>query len=310
MRIAIIGPGALGCLFAAKLQSSTNEQDEILLIDHREERAEQLNKQKILLESGTDSNRYPVTVSSSPTALAPVDILLCCVKSYQLPSSLEFIAPLLTPRALLVFFQNGISHLKYSEQNTFGATVAYAATSEGATRLASGHIRHAGTGHTSLGYLSPAADSDNRQLQRLQQKLEAAGFASSISDNIAEKLWEKLFVNVGINGLTAMYNRTNGQLLTSCAARGKLKKLVREAESVAHAIGMRQENDPVLATLAVCKRTARNISSMLQDIRNKRPTEIDAINGAISRLGRANGIPTPVNDELIAQIKKIEAQYQ
>jgi 2-dehydropantoate 2-reductase len=309
VRIGIIGPGALGCLFAARLYLSVNEQDEILLIDHRAQRAAELNRQGILYESDTGTERCPILVSSSPKSVGRLDALLCCVKSHNLEQSLQFVAPLLDPSTLLLFLQNGIDHLKYGEQKLLPAVTAYASSSEGATCLAPGHIRHAGKGHTTLGFLFPGNRADDEKLEQLATTLRNANLESSVSTDIRTRLWGKLFINVGINALTAVYNRTNGQLLTSCAARSRIKTLVREAENVAIAGGITIEEDPVAATLKVCKHTGRNISSMLQDIRNLRATEIDTINGAISRLGRENGVPTPLNDEVIVQVKKLEERY-
>ncbi len=309
MRIGIIGPGALGCLFAARLFLAGNEQDEILIIDHRAERAAELNKQGILYESDTGTERCAIPVSAAPESIGHLDVLLSCVKTHDLKESLQFATPLLGPDTLLLFLQNGIGHLEYGEQKLLPAVPVYATSSEGATSLAPGHIRHAGRGHTYLGFLSPGNKAEDERLQLLAARLKKSGIDSSVSSDIQTRLWEKLFVNVGINGLTGVYNRTNGQLLTSCAARGKLKGLVREAENVAKAMGIAIEGDPVAATLTVCKRTSRNISSMLQDIRSRRPTEIDAINGAVSRLGKENNVATPLNDELIAQIKTIEKRY-
>lgn len=309
MRIGIIGPGALGCLFAARLCLSVNEQDEVLLIDHRAERAAALNSQGILYESDTGTERCAIAVSSSPESTGHLDILLSCVKSHDLKKSLEFAAPLLGPATLLLFLQNGIGHLEYGEKKLLPVIPAYGTSSEGVTCLAPGHIRHAGKGHTYLGFLSPGSSSDNERLEQLTATLCKAGIDSSISSDIRTQLWAKLFINAGINGLTVIYNRTNGQLLTSCAARSRIKTLVREAECVAKTLGITIEKDPVSTTLAVCKRTARNVSSMLQDIRQHRPTEIDAINGEISRLGRENGVATPLNDEIIMQVKQIEKRY-
>lgn len=309
MRIGIIGPGALGCLFAARLYLTVNEQDQILLIDHRAQRAAELNKQGILYESETGTERCPIVVSSSPESVGRLDALLSCVKSHTLEQSLQFAAPLLSPSTLLLFLQNGIGHLKYGEQKRLPAVIAYATSSEGATCLAPGHILHAGKGHTTLGFLSPGDRGEDEQLGKLCTTLQNANLDSSVSGDIRTRLWSKLFVNVGINALTAIYNRTNGQLLTSCAARSRIKTLVREAEKVALALRIPIEEDPVTATLRVCKKTGRNISSMLQDIRNLRATEIDAINGEISRLGRETGIATPYNDEAIAQVKKLEDRY-
>lgn len=304
MRIAVVGPGALGCLFATRLFSAA-EHDSIMLIDHRPQRAELLSKQGIIYESENGTETFPIQVLHDPTTIPAVDILFSCVKSYDLQQSLTFLQPLLTPTTLLIFLQNGISHLQYNDVEKLGAIPVFATSSEGATRLAAGHIRHAGSGHTYLGFLSKQTKQATTQLQHLLPLLQKSGLASSLTEDVHAKLWAKLFVNVGINGLTAIENCRNGQLLESSRTRDTLTTLVREAEAVAHAQGITIFKDPVEATLAVCESTSMNISSMLQDIRNKRPTEIEAINGAVSRIGRQLNISTPENDTLIDTIRRI-----
>ncbi len=309
MRIGIIGPGALGCLFATKLFSAAGEQDSVLLIDHRPERAKHLNASGITYESAHGIECFSIPVKNAPEDVGPLDVLFSCVKSYDLQDSLEFYATLLHPSTLLIFLQNGISHLQYAEDDSIPATVVFASSSEGATRLGHGHIRHAGSGHTWLGFPATPNTKALTKLQQLLVILQNGGLASSISDDILTRLWAKLFVNVGINGLTATQDCSNGQLLESSTTRSNLEKLVKEAEQVARAAHVSIDETPLRATLTVCKKTATNISSMLQDVRNRRPTEIDAINGSISRIGRKLTIPTPENDRLIAQIKEIENNY-
>jgi 2-dehydropantoate 2-reductase len=312
MHIAIIGPGALGCLFASllSLKKQSNE-DSLLLLDHNRERATLLNRQGIVYETGSKQKRtmIPVFVELERPALIPMDVILFCVKAHDLQSCLQFYLPLLPPPALLVFLQNGIGHLDIEERLNLPTTPAFASSSEGATLLGPGHVLHAGRGRTHLGFLQSPATLQQQQLKKLTQNLQQAGIEVSLSEDIRSQLWAKLFINAGINPLTALYNRTNGQLLTSCAARSRLKNIVREAETVARACGIAINGDPVQATLAVCKSTAKNISSMLQDRRNKRPTEIDAINGAVVREGKRLGIATPFNDEVVEQIKKMENEY-
>ncbi len=304
MRIAIVGPGALGCLFATRLFSAAGHDS--LLIDHRPERAAMLNQQGIIYESENGTERFSIPVLHDPAAIPAVDILFSCVKSYDLQQSLTFLQPLLTPTTLLIFLQNGISHLQYNNADKLGATPAFATSSEGATRLAAGHIRHAGIGHTTLGFLSRQTKHATTQLRNLLPLLQKSGLASSLTEDVHAKLWAKLFVNVGINALTAIENCSNGQLLETSRTRVKLAALVKEAEAVAHAQDITIFDDPVQATLAVCKSTSLNISSMLQDIRNQRPTEIEAINGAISRIGKQLNVATPENDKIIDRIKAID----
>lgn len=314
MRIAIVGPGALGCLFASLLSLKRQSgKDSLLLLDHNRERAALLNKQGIIYETDSKQDRamIPVCVELEPFVLSlrPMDVVLFCVKSHDLPRCLQSYLPLLSPQTLLVFLQNGIGHLDIQGRLNVSSTPAFASSSEGATLLGPGHVLHAGRGRTHLGFLQSSAALQQQQLEKLVLNLQEAGIEASLSKDIRSHLWAKLFINAGINPLSALYNRTNGQILTSCAARGRLKNIVREAEAVAKGCGITINVDPVQATIAVCKSTARNISSMLQDRRNKRLTEIDAINGAVVREGKRLGIATPFNDEVVEQIKKMEKEY-
>lgn len=310
MRVAIAGPGALGCLFASLLfAKKQGEDNSIWLLDHNQERAALLNKQGIIYQSDRNQEHHLIPVVSESQLVGPVDIILFCVKSRDLSNCLESCRPLFSPKTLLLFLQNGIDHLDIRERMHLPTTPAFASCSEGATLLGPGHVLHAGRGATALGFLHPPDERQQQQLTKLAHKLQEAGLEISRPQDIRAQLWAKLFINAGINPLTALYNRTNGQILISCAARSRLKHIVKEAEAVARACGITITLDPVQATLAVCKSTARNISSMLQDRRHQRITEIDAINGAVVREGKRLGIATPFNEEIVRQIKEMEDEY-
>ncbi len=133
---------------------------------------------------------------------------------------------------------------------------------------------------------------------------------TEITDNPLTYIWAKLFVNVGINALSAIHLCPNGQLLESDSVKQLMEKAVREAELIARAKEIQVEGDPVAETFKVCALTAQNISSMHQDVLQKRPTEIDAINGAIVNEGERMGIATPVNAELVREIRQIEESYR
>lgn len=310
MRIVIVGPGALGCLFATLLAPAMQKaNNSLLLLDHNRDRALLLNSQGLLCEEDGRRQRHMVAVSADPSTIGPPDIILVTVKSHSLLDCLRFCRPLISPQTLPVFLQNGIAHLDIDQRAELPVIPAFSSSSEGATLLAPGHVRHAGRGLTHMGFLQPAHERQRQLLTELAEILQASGLAVCLSDDIQSRLWAKLFINAGINPLTALYNRTNGQILTSCAARGRLKNIVKEAEAVARACGVTISADPVQSTLAVCKSTATNISSMLQDRRCHRPTEIDAINGAVVRAGQKAGVPTPFNEEIVRQIKEMEKSW-
>jgi 2-dehydropantoate 2-reductase len=309
MRFVIVGPGALGCLLGAKLAEAVTRTDDILwILDHDPKRADLIQRKGILYEKFDRQKRYPVKACADPEVIGRADVIFLCVKSYALESTLQFCRPLLQPRTLLIFMQNGIGHIDLGNQ-VGEAAAAFGCTSEGATSLGPGHTRHAGDGATFLGFLDPPDEFFRALLGKTVSVLQAGSLSVSASENIRTRLWAKLFVNAGINALTAIHDCMNGELLTIAGAGEEMREAVREAEQVAIAKGIPIENDPYQATVAVCKATARNISSMRQDVLKKRPTEIDAINGAVVKEALPFKIATPVNDSLVGRIKEIENKY-
>ena len=245
---------------------------------------------------------------SDPQILGPVDVVLLCVKSYDVINTLEYCKPILSKNTLLIFMQNGISHLNLQD-HLHDASVAFGTTTEGATLLGTGHVRHAGCGVTYLGFLQPPGKLETVLLQKTHDVLSTGGIQAHITDNILARLWAKLFVNAGINALTAILNCKNGDLLTIPGIDRRMEAAVDEAIQIAKEKNIPIMDDPHQTTLIVCRKTAKNVSSMLQDVRNKRRTEIDAINGAVVTLGKESGIDTPENSRLYNQIKELEANY-
>ncbi len=250
----------------------------------------------------------PIFATSDPLAVAPVDVVVLCVKSYDVAASLASCAPLLTQRTLVLFLQNGIGHLD-AHDSLGEACAAFGTTTEGATLLAPGRVRHAGSGITSLGFLGQSPPHMQQLLEKTRAVFSAGSLAVHASEAVLDRIWAKLFINVGINALTATLDCKNGELLTLPGAEARMKRAVAEARQVAAAEGIAVEDDPFLATKAVCAATAENVSSMLQDVRKNRRTEIDAINGAIVAKGLSHRIKTPENALLSRQVREIEARY-
>ena len=131
------------------------------------------------------------------------------------------------------------------------------------------------------------------------------------TDNIMGAIWTKMLANVAINALTAITGLYNGELLELEETKAVMLKAVDEAVAVAKAMGIKLlVDDPHEFVLGIARATATNKSSMLQDVERGRRTEIDAINGMIVHYGRELGIPTPVNEVLVAAVKGIELRMK
>ena len=306
MKIAIVGPGALGCLITARLhQSGCNETP--ILIDYKEERVETLGHAGITYSSTDERHTHNIGVSLPHAAReANIDVLIFCVKSYSLAYSLEMCAPLMQSASLALFMQNGISHL--TPDLPEHVAIAFGSTTEGAFLKEAGHVYHAGHGLTHFGFAGGSSAKMKAQLDQLATIFCASGLQTEIADNIEKKIWGKLMINIAINGLTAIYDCPNGSLLDIPEATCRMRHAVAEAEAVAHAHGVQLPNPPYESAVAVCKSTATNISSMLQDIRNGRKTEIEAINGRIIALGKKYNIPCPENSRIFKEVLMLEQQ--
>ncbi len=308
MHFLLVGPGALGCLLSSIVSKGMSDSDQLTILDYNSERAMQLTKEGIGYHLDEQLISVPVTAVSDPKLLGPVDVILLCVKSYDVINSLEFCQPLLSDRTLLIFMQNGINHLALQD-HLHQASAAFGTTSEGATLLGTGQVRHAGSGITYLGFLEPPNKQAAALLQKTHDVFSVGGLQIHVADNILARLWAKLFVNAGINALTAILGCKNGELLSLPGIDKRMTAAVDEAIDIAREKGIPIMDEPHQTTRLVCKKTAKNVSSMLQDVRNKRRTEIDAINGAVVAMGRVLGIETPENSLLYNQIKEIEAGY-
>lgn len=309
MKVVVIGPGALGCLLAATLARNAEDLD-LWLLDHRKSRALTVARQGLVLEEREQLYRFQIQATADVLEIGgSADLIFLCVKAHDIVPSLERLTPLLVANTLLVTFQNGIAHLPIMSKLNGNFLWAVGVTSQGATLIGPGHVRHGGRGITRLGFLDPSPEEALSQLHEAAALLNKVGIETEVVANIIEHVWNKLLVNVGINPLTAILSCSNGNLLESATAEARLEAAVREAANVAKAKGIKVVDDPVALTKKVCHATRDNHSSMLQDVLNKRPTEIDAINGAVVEAAKELGIAVPVNEKLVSEVKEVEKGY-
>lgn len=305
MKIAVVGPGALGCLIAAFIKSRTKE--DVCLVDHHDDRARKIASDGIRVEGHGGPLSVKVSVTTDPASIGRADLVIMCVKSYSTEDACKDIKEIVGPSTSVLTLQNGIGNIQILDDHFGAEKVIGAVTNHGATLLGPGHVRHAGKGETVIGR------ADGRVLGAVRDVagvLTRAGFDTKVSKDIDSVIWSKLVINTGINALTAVTRLRNGMLTEYDECRGLLRSAVGEAVKVVRRKRIKlMYDDPIQKVESVCKATAGNVSSMLQDVLNRRRTEIDFINGAIVRQAKAVNIPTPVNDALTCLVKTIERGY-
>ena len=275
MKVAVVGPGALGCLFAAHLSRSGAKTK---LIDHDPKRADRLNENGITVQ-GSDGS-YTESVPVLTSIPSDLDLVIVLTKAYS-TADLE-----LPPGTPVLTLQNGLGNVETLCSLVGSAHVLAGTTAEAATLLEEGHTRHVATGLTQLGSWTSCAPEPAIEV------LRAAKFDVALTESPGQLLWEKLAVSAGINPLTALLDIPNGRLLKIKETRRLMRDLVVEAVKVAATEGYRFEHSLVEKAEAICEATGDNISSMLQDIRAGKSTEIEAISGEVIRRAQAASLPT------------------
>lgn len=304
MRIVIVGPGAIGCLFAAFLSKSN---EEIWLLDKHKPRSDKINQQGIAVEGISGNWQAKVKATSDPHEIESADLVIIAVKSYDTQGACSSIRSLINKDSLVITLQNGLGNVETIGEAVGQDRVVAGVTNQGATLIDIGSIRHAGRGETVIGRIDGRLTQELRHLREIFNK---SGLETRVSRDIKGILWSKLIINVGINALTCITHLNNGRLIQFEGTRQILRDAVLEAVKVAKRKRIKLiYDDPLAKVEAVCEATAANVSSMLQDVLKKKRTEIDFINGVIVRQAKSLGIPCPVNSLLLNLVKTTESSY-
>jgi 2-dehydropantoate 2-reductase len=309
MKITVIGPGAIGCLLAAYLARAG---EEVCLLDYRPERAALLQEKGINVETVKGGFHTSIKATANPAETKSAKMFLLCVKAGDTEAAASRLQGVISPQSSFLSLQNGLGNVEKLEE-LFGEERVFAGvTTHGATLLDVGRVRHAGYGKIWLGPMAEdapdAAVVQNRR--ELSAALNRAGLQPLEVEDIQTVLWRKLLANVGINALTAILRVENGELLNLSESRELMDRAVAEAVEIARFKGVDLHTpDEIQRVRDVCRSTATNISSMLQDVRRQRKTEITQINGAVVQQAARHGVAVPVNEVLTALVRGIEAVY-
>ena len=287
----------MACLFAARLAAAGIP---VAMTGDWAPGLEALEKGGVrLVQADGSEQAYPVQAIRDTQTCEPAQYALVLVKSWQTERTARRLFECLAAGGLALTMQNGLGNREKLIQALGPDRVALGVTTCGATLLSPGRVVPAGQGLVAL--------NGTPGLAPLGELLKQAGFQVENVDDARALLWGKLVVNAAINPLTALLGVPNGDLLGRQETRRLMAELAGEAAGVAKALGIHLHyDDPAAAAEYVAQRTATNHSSMLQDICNGRPTEIDAICGEIVRLGEQTGIPTPVNRVMWQLVKAKE----
>jgi 2-dehydropantoate 2-reductase len=299
--ILILGTGAMASLFAAHLAASGSK---VRMLGTWVEGIEAINQNGVrLIGLDGDEQSYPAEATDDPLECAGSEFAIVLVKSYQIKRVAQQLSVCLSEDGLALTLQNGLGNDTALAEVLGAQRVAAGVTTFGATLVEPGLVRYGGEGAISLG--------NNKRVDSLAEVLIKAGFVVELVENTDSLVWGKLVINAAINPLTALLKVPNGELIANPTARTLMGLVAQETKRVSSATGIDLPyQDAVAVVESVAQKTASNLSSMLKDVMRNSPTEIDAINGAVVRVGEAINVPVEINRTLWLLVKAMIAKSE
>jgi 2-dehydropantoate 2-reductase len=301
VKIAVVGAGGVGSVFGGQLAAAGHE---VWLVHRRAEVVAALRRDGLLLQTPDGEQRIRVEATSNTADIGAVDLVLILTKSTDTPAAAEAARVLLGPSTLAVTLQNGLGNLETiaaalgQERSLMGMTYV------GAAMPGPGHARLTAPGPSFIGETN---GQPSERIQQLARAFSAAGIPMQATERLWDMVWGKLVINAALNATCALTGASGETALRSESARAWLGLVADETAAVAAALGIRLPYaDAAERVRQHCRDVGSSKPSMLQDMERGRPTEIDAINGAVVREGTRVGVPTPYNRALLHLVRARE----
>lgn len=304
MRIAVVGAGAMGSVYAALLGDSGNE---VWAVDTWEAHIAAIREHGLRVEGASGDRTVRVNATTRAEDVGEVDLIVVSTKAMDVRAASVAALSLAGAETVVLPIQNGLGSADTIAE-IFGPdrVVIGVAGGFGASVVAPGHVHHEGMELVRLG---ERQGPSSERLERVAAVWRAAGFNVKTYDDVGPLVWEKLLCNVCFSGTCALLDRTIGEVLADPNAWAVASQCAVEAYDVARALGIDLSFDePVEYARAFGLRIPDARPSLLLDLRAGRRCEIDVINGAIPRVARSLGIAAPVNETVTALVKALEAR--
>ena len=304
MKIAIIGTGAMGSIYAARFSKAGHE---VVAIDIWKEHVDFINRTGLIIE-GPDGKIIEKNIKASTKILDSIgcDFYIIATKALNLEESVKKLKDQVDLNAPIITIQNGLGAgdiiLKHMPKNILILGVA---EGFGASLIAPGHVNHTANKKIRLGSISQKTGV--KKLKSIVSAWHSGGLETEIYENIEQLIWEKLLCNVTVSGPCSIFGCNVKELLNNKEYWEFALKCMQEAYSVGLAKGIPFSfDDPIEYVTDFAERVGSAKPSMLQDFETKRKTEIDFINGAIPPLAANYKISTPFNNHVCKIIHDAE----
>jgi len=306
MKIAIIGVGAMGSVYAGLLADQGKH--EVWAVDTWKEHVDAINARGLRVEGASGDRTVRLKATTNPADVKDVDLVIIATKDDGVTAAAKAALQMAKKDAPILTIQNGlgsadkVAEIVGSKRIMMGVVGGFGASMKGP-----GHAHHNGMEFLRLGEMDGGL---TERLETVKKAWEAGGFKVLAFDDIHKMVWEKLICNCTYSGPCALTGLRVGEVQANPSAWSVASACATEAFMVALARGIKLDfDDPVRYVRDFGKKIPNARPSMLLDHMAGRPAEVDNINGAIPREGAKVGIATPVNSLVVALLKARESGF-
>jgi 2-dehydropantoate 2-reductase len=305
VRVTIVGCGAVGSLFAANLAQLDDV--EVWAFDLDREHVAAINEHGLRL-SGAGEVVGKLRATTDAAELPPSDFGIVATKCMHTAPAIEATAAAFA-NGSVCSVQNGVGNEEVLAQHV--ERVIRGTTFPAGRVVEPGHVQWDVKGDTTIGPFEPRP-APMADIEQLADACTRGGMPTQAVADARGPQWRKLIFNAATNPIGALTGLTHGGVVEDAGLRRLVSQLVDEGKAVAAAQGIELDADPeeLIDHAARPDVAYDHKASMLQDVEARRPTEIDYLNGGISRFGREQSVPTPMNDAVTALIKGLEASWR
>ena len=300
MRIAVMGAGSVGGYLGGMLARGGHEVSLIARGAH----LAAIRERGLRVVRDNEEFTVRCAAADNPAEVGPVELVLLTTKTYQNSAAVPAMAPMVGPDATVLCLQNGIdSYLTPAETFGDGRVMAGAVYIE-AGRDGPGVVRQAGD-VVRVVFGEPDGSLSERG-RIIADAFNASGVPAELTEDIRTGLWSKFLFIATMAGVTSMARATLAELMPRSEWRGVVVGCLQEVEVAGRANGVNFPPNVHQTTLAYIEDNLADLqASMHTDVVAGRPLELEALNGAVVRAGRAAGVSTPINDVIYAMLKPL-----
>ena len=304
MKIAILGAGAMGSVYAGLLAAAGNE---VWAVDTWEEHVDAIRRGGLRVTGASGDRTVAIGATTSVEEVGVSDLVVVATKAMDVEGAARSAAPLLGPHTVVLPIQNGLGSSAAAAAVLGEERVLQGvAGGFGASVIEPGWVQHEGMELIRLGELrGPRTE----RLEQIAETWRSAGFTVRTYDDIDRLVWEKLICNVCFSGVCGVLDASIGEVMADEHAWAVATACAVEADGVGRALGVHLEfEDPVAHVRAFGRKIPDAYPSLVLDLRAGRRTEISFINGAIPRVGHEVGLQAPVNATVTGLVEALESR--